>query len=160
LDWLIDELVSAAQSHVLVVWASAAPWIVDDQPETDQWGGYPEERARIADAIAAAGVKNLVMVSGDFHISAIDDGTNSGYAADGTRGFPVLHAGPLDRPGVPAGGPYSHGAVAESGQFGKLEIDDDGGSTIRVRLSGESWDGTALIELEVDVDVPSNAVST
>ena len=37
-------------------------------------------------------IRNLCMVSGVAHMVAIDDGTNSAYAADGGGGFPVLHA--------------------------------------------------------------------
>ena len=103
---------------------------------------------QIADGIASAGVTNLVMVSGDAHMVAIDDGSNSGYARDGTPGFPLLHAGALDRPGSVKGGPYSEGAYPGGGQFGRLEIRDDGGDAVDIVMSGHRWDGVELVRYE------------
>ncbi len=149
LAWLIDELVTSAADHALVVWANPTPWIVSASTSADDWSGWPDERRTIADALAAAEVDNLVMVSGDAHMVAIDDGTNSGYASDGRPGFPVLHAAALDRPGSIKGGPYSHGAVAGAGQYGRIEISDDGGPTVTVRLSGHNWLDEELLDLEL-----------
>ncbi len=153
LEWFIDELITSSQSHAAVIWVNPAAWITGGPPGGDQWGGFPEERRTIADAIAAAGIENLAVISGDFHMTAIDDGSNTGFATDGSPGFPLLHAGPLDRPGGPAGGPYSHGAFHEGGQYGKVEITDDGGSTIAVRLSGHRWDGAELVALDLTFPV-------
>ncbi|MGI9614999.1 MAG: alkaline phosphatase D family protein, partial [Acidimicrobiales bacterium] len=149
LNWLIDELTSSARTHGAVVWVNPTPWISENG--TDDWGGYPEERQQIADALARENVDNLVMVSGDAHMVAIDDGTNSGYASDGSSGFPVLHAAALDRPGSVKGGPYSHGAFPGSGQYGRLGITDDGGPMIGLRLSGHTWDGRELVSLEIEL---------
>ncbi len=111
-----------------------------------------DERRLIADALSVAGVDNLVMISGDAHMVSIDDGLNSGYSSDGSPGFPVLHAAALDRPGSMKGGPYSHGAIAGSGQFGRIEIDDDGGDVVTVRLSAHNWEGEELLSYQFDVE--------
>ncbi len=153
LAWLIDELVTSAADHAVVVWVNPTPWIGAAGASTDDWSGWAEERRSIADALAAADVDNLVMVSGDAHMVAIDDGTNSGYASDGRPGFPVLHAAALDRPGSLKGGPYSHGAVAGAGQYGRIEIEDDGGPIVTVRLSGHNWLDEELLDLEVTFEV-------
>ncbi len=154
-QWLVDELTTAANTHAVVVWVSPAPWISIDRAGSDQWGGFADDRARIANALADADVQNLVMVSGDYHATAIDDGTNSGYSDNGEPGFPVLHAGPLDRPGRPTGMPYSHGAFTDGGQYGVVEVIDGGGSTVNVLLSGKNWTGRVLTQLELEVDVPA-----
>jgi hypothetical protein len=60
----------------------------------------------------------------------------------------VFHAGALDRPGSLKGGPYSHGAEPGGGQFGLVEVSDDG-TTILLRLSGLDWEGRVLVEYEV-----------
>ena len=119
-QWLLDELTDSSTTHALVVWASSVPWIgaSPDAGGGDGWSAYPHERQRVADAIAAAGVHNLIMVSGDAHMVAIDDGTNSDYATGGGAGFPVFHAAALDRPGGVKGGPYSEGVFPGGGQFG------------------------------------------
>jgi phosphodiesterase/alkaline phosphatase D-like protein/membrane-associated phospholipid phosphatase len=144
LAWLLDELADARRWG-LVVWANADPWIAPASAGRDDWGGYADERRTIADAIAAAGVDNLVMVSGDAHMLAVDDGSNSDYSTNGGGGFPVLHAGALDRPGSVKGGPYSEGAFPGAGQFGLLHIDDDG-DRVTVELEGRDWTGRVLVE--------------
>ena len=154
--WLINEIITASQSHALVVWANPAPWNVPAANGTDQWGGFPEERRRIANAIAEADITNLVMISGDWHTAAIDDGTNTSYADDGTPGFPLVHAAPLDRPGraLGAGQSFSHGVFTNAGQFGTIRILDDGGPSIDVTLTAHLWTGEELGTLNYTVSNP------
>jgi hypothetical protein len=76
---------------------------------------------------------------------AIDDGSNSEYAAgapSGQRGFVVAHAAPLDRWPRLKGGRYSHGQIAANGQFGVLDVVDDG-ETVRVEIQG--WRGASPV---------------
>ncbi|MBF6241091.1 alkaline phosphatase D family protein [Nocardia otitidiscaviarum] len=150
LAWLVDEVVRSSRTHALVVWGNSMPWIGGAEPGSDSWAGHPDERARIADAIAAAGVRNLLMVAGDAHMVAIDDGTNSDYSTTGGYGFPVLHAAALDRPGNVKGGPYSEGAYPGGGQYGVVDVADDG-RTVTVTLTGKRWDGTVLVDYEFTV---------
>jgi hypothetical protein len=84
-------------------------------------------------------------LSGDAHMLAIDDGTHSQYSrrpgAPG-RGFVVAHAAPMDRPTSRKGGPYSHPPALENGQYGVLDIDDDGR---RVRITIQGMRGRAAV---------------
>lgn len=149
-DWFVEELVRSSRTHALVVWGNSLPWIGAADPGGDGWPGHPEERQYIADAIAAAGVRNLMMVGGDAHMVAIDDGTNSDYSTHGGAGFPILQAAALDRPGSVKGGPYSGGAFPGGGQYGVLDITDDG-VNLRVSLTGKRWDGTVLTDYAFSV---------
>ncbi len=142
--WLAQELVAASRRHALVVWVDPDPWIAPAKPGADDWGGYAEERRELADVLATADVRNLVMVAGDAHMVAIDDGTNTGYGTEGGSGFPLLHAAALDRPGNVKGGPYSEGAFPGGGQFGTVSITDSGGSSVEVALTGYDWHGRVL----------------
>lgn len=145
LSWLIDELTTSSRTHALVVWANDVPWIGTASPGADGWAGYATERTRIADALAGAQVDNLVMVAGDAHMVAIDDGTNTDYSTDGSGfGFPLLQAAALDRRGDIKGGPYSDGAFPGGGQYGMLQIADRD-SVIDVTLSGRTWEGRILV---------------
>lgn len=135
---------SASTSHALVVWVNPDPWIAPAAAGRDDWGGYPDEREHIAGVIDRAGITNLVMLSGDAHMLAIDDGTNSGYGPSGS-GFPVLHAAALDRPGGVKGGPYSHGTLPGAGQFGTITVHDDGTAPETVDLAGRDWTGRVLL---------------
>ncbi|WP_129668106.1 alkaline phosphatase D family protein [Phytoactinopolyspora endophytica] len=142
LRWLEDELATASRDHALVVWVNPVPWIASSAG--DHWGGFPEERRLIAEHIEDEGIENLVMLSGDAHMLAIDDGSNSGYGPSG-EGFPVLHAAALDRPGSSKGGPYSHGAAPGGGQFGTITVHDDGSGPVTVDLAGWDWTGDELL---------------
>ena len=149
LAWLEDELVSASRSHALIIWMNSTPWIGAASPSGDGWSGFAEERRHIADTLAQAEVDNLLMVSGDAHMLAFDDGTDSGYATDGSPGFPVFHAAALDRPGNVKGGPYSGGALPGFGQYGVIDIRDDG-ETIEVELTGKNWKGEVLLSAQLE----------
>lgn len=131
-DWLLRELERSTDA-ALVVWVNTVPWITKaserpDRVAGDGWGPYRDERREIANAIARLGLdRRLVMLSGDAHMVAIDDGTNSNYSDDPTtRGFPVVHAAPLDRRTSYKGGDYSHGDSRQNGQFAVMTVDDDG----------------------------------
>lgn len=113
LEWFKAEL-DAASNFSVLVWASSRPWIGPNNPAKDHWGSYAEQRRDIADHIARRGISNLILVSGDAHMLAADNGTNSDYSTAGlpAAGFPVLQAAPLANFGSAKGGPYTEGCVA------------------------------------------------
>jgi hypothetical protein len=117
-------LVDASQNFPLVVWGNTLPWI--GITGDDGWHLYTHERQELADVIRDNQINNLCMLSGDAHMLAIDDGSNSDYATGGGAGFPVMHAGSLDQTPSLKGGPYSHGAYPARGQFGEMTVVDRG----------------------------------
>lgn len=145
LEWLLDELATSSRSHSVVIWVSSIPWLGEAERGADSWAGFPEERALIGRHIEVNGIDNLVMLAGDAHMVAFDDGTNN---PDG--GFPVMHAGALDRPGSEKGGPFSGGAFPGAGQFGLVEVSDDGGGPVEIELSGHSYDGRELLSIDLE----------
>jgi phosphodiesterase/alkaline phosphatase D-like protein len=149
--WLERELLAADRQYALTVWVNPTPWIDAATAGSDTWAGYSTERRELADFIADNGLNRIVMLSGDAHMVAIDDGTNTDYSTRGTgASFPLLHAAALDRPAKVKGGPYSEGAVGGGGQFGVLEVEDSG-ATVRVRLSGRNWRNEILLSYEFAV---------
>lgn len=144
LAWFEDEIVAASQTHALVVWMNPSPWIGEANPSGDGWAGFADERRHIADVLSDAAVENVLMVSGDAHMLGFDDGSNSGYASDGSPGFAVFQTAALDRPGNVKGGPYSGGAFPGFGQYGVIDVDDDG-QLLEVRLTGKNWKGDVII---------------
>ncbi len=153
-EWFLDELEISARDHEVIVWVNVVPWITE-AGSGHGWGRYDWERRVIADRIRKLGlVERLVMLSGDAHMVAIDDGTNSNFATQavsGERGFPVVHAAPLDRYARHKGGPYSHGKAArrilfgliQIQQFGLADISDDG-DVVELRLTGRNKKGELL----------------
>lgn len=153
LSWLEDELRAAADQYPLIVLVTSVPWVAAPEAGADHWGGYATERAQIADLIASHEIHGLLMVAGDAHMVAIDDGSNTQFSAVGKTSFPLLHAAALDRPGSVKGGPYSEGVSPGGGQFATIEIHDTGSDEIAVALTGLDWTGATLVEYTFVVDV-------
>jgi membrane-associated phospholipid phosphatase/MFS family permease len=141
--WLKGELLRAKWNGQLAVWVNSVPWIAVDG--TDSWAGYPRERRELADFVSRSRIDNLLMLAGDAHMIAIDDGTNNRYATRSGR-FPVMHAAALDRRGDRKGGPYSEGAFPGSGQFGTMSVRDTGRATLLVTLAGWNYRGERIVE--------------
>jgi len=134
--WFKQELLDAKSKYPLIVWVNSLPWI--GLTGDDGWYAYTNERRELANFIKDNDIKNLCMISGDAHMLAIDDGTNSGYATGGGAGFPVMQAAALDQNGSVKGGPYSEGTFPGGGQFGLMTFNDTGDS-IRVDWSGRNY---------------------
>ncbi len=145
--WFKQELITARDAGFpLILWASTVPWIGPAQLGNDTWAGFATERTEIANFLKDNRIRNVVIVSGDMHALAYDDGSNSDYAVGGGAPLVVLQAAPLTRPGEPKGGPYTAGPVLGTAQYGLLEITDAGGPTLQCRYSGKRvGDGAKLV---------------
>jgi alkaline phosphatase D len=135
--WLLAELERAAsQSVPLVVWVNPVPWITADG-DAQGWGRFVEERRLIGERIKALGLSGrLLMLSGDAHMLAFDDGRNNAHG-----GFVVAQAAPLDRFVRRKGGPYSHEPPSQqNGQFGTLRVEDTG-DTLTATVQGHRYLG-------------------
>uniref|UniRef100_A0AAV1URG1 PhoD-like phosphatase metallophosphatase domain-containing protein n=1 Tax=Peronospora matthiolae TaxID=2874970 RepID=A0AAV1URG1_9STRA len=125
--WFKSELVRATSDPDvrLIVWVNTMPWLDDER----KWGQFVHEQQELVNYIKAHGLNKwvpIVIVSGDAHMLAVDDGRHS------PGNLTVLHAAALGRPGSIKGGPYSHGAFAGSGQYAVMDITDEGGKHGRV----------------------------
>jgi phosphodiesterase/alkaline phosphatase D-like protein len=136
-QWLKDQLVAARDAEApLILCVITVPWVSSDSTD-DNWGAYTHERRELADFIKNNRIQNLVMLSGDMHALAYDDGTNSDYATGGGAPVKVFHAAALARGGSTKGGPYSGGApIAGFPQYGLLDIAPTTGGALRVAFTG------------------------
>jgi phosphodiesterase/alkaline phosphatase D-like protein len=135
--WFKQELINARDSGFpLIVWVCPDPWIAKAQLGDDTWGGHATERTEIANFIRDNRITNLVLLSGDMHGLAYDDGTNADYATGGGAPVAVLHAAALTSEGSAKGGPYTAGPIPGSQQYGILEIYDNGGPSVACRFLG------------------------
>ncbi|MCC5829182.1 MAG: alkaline phosphatase D family protein [Phycisphaeraceae bacterium] len=133
-EWFLEEIRSAAEDHVLIVFVSSVPWIAAQG--RDHWGAAQEERRIIANFIKEHDIP-ICIIAGDAHMVAIDDGRNADYADGRGAPIPVFQAGALGRRGSYKGGPYSHGAHPGPNQFGIFRVNDDG-RTVRVEWSARN----------------------
>ena len=160
--WLEAQFLDASQqSYALVIWVNVVPWITKSTPGTKHgWEPFSWERRYLADRIKELGlVKRLLILSGDAHMVAFDDGTNSNYASDqkpGEPAFPVAQAAPIHRYPRVKGGPYSHGTYAhkrlfgllQEKHFGLMEVQDNG-AVLEVVLRGIDSKGQQLEGMEL-----------
>jgi len=155
-QWFVDELTRAADEKAAVVfWGNSVPWITKLHAGTGQgWEPYARERAEIAGTISKLGLTSrLIVLSGDAHMAAIDDGTNSNYVEGtdpSTRGFVVMQAAPFSRWARAKGGPYSHGRSIRNHQFGWVEVKDTGGA-VTVELTARNQAGLVIPGLALTV---------
>lgn len=135
--WFKQELINARDGGFpAIVWVCPDPWIAPASLGDDTWGGHVTERTEIANFIRDNRINNLILLSGDMHALAFDDGTNSDYATGGGAPLIVLHAAALTSGGSNKGGPYTEGPYAGSQQYGILEFYDQGGPSIACRFLG------------------------
>lgn len=142
--WLMDELRNADR-YGLVVWSNGTPWVGKADPTNDTWAGFATERTAISNAIARYDVDNLLMVSGDAHMLAYDDGTHTDYSDSGKAAFPLFQAASLDRIGSVKGGPYTEKPIPGGGQFGIVTVEDDG-QTVTVTMTARNYEDEVLFE--------------
>lgn len=106
----------------------------------DSWAAYAFERAELAAFVKRHGIRGLVILHGDMHALAADDGSNSDYAPGGGAPIPVMAAAPLDQDSSLKGGPYSQGIYRprkHEGCFGLVTVVDEG-NAIMARFSGRN----------------------
>lgn len=131
-EWFVRELETGRDEQGLIVWVNTFPWI--GVSGDDGWHRYTTERREIATFIKDNNINNkLLMIAGDAHMIALDDGRNNQYASGGGGSFPVVHAAALDSTPSEKGGPYSEGAHKGTSQWGVLKFTDNG-SKIEVEV--------------------------
>jgi alkaline phosphatase D len=151
-QWFKDELLYAKANYPLIFWVSSVPWIADAANNRDDWGGYHAERVEIADFIKANQIRNLVVLSADAHMIAADDGYaedgHSDYATGGGAPLRVLHAAALNQNGSLKGGPYNKGYFTNPsssvGQYGLVQVRDNGSDSLSVRFIGKRLPAATL----------------
>ncbi len=136
--WFKQELISARDAGFpLILWVCTIPWIGAAGSGDDDWSVFSNERRELANFIRDNAIRNLVLLSGDMHALAYDDGTHSDYADGGGAPLVVLHAAALTSTGSVKGGPYAGGPVPGSQQYGILEVTDNGGPSVQCRYTGK-----------------------
>jgi alkaline phosphatase D len=69
MDWLIGALKgSGAQWKLLLNQVTMAAEPFGDGPRSDMWDGFPDDRARLLGEIERAGIRNVIVLTGDAHV--------------------------------------------------------------------------------------------
>lgn len=152
--WLQNLLNTSTQPMTVIV--SSVGWIgaagVDSGQ--DHWAYYTTERAEIGGWITANAAKTkCVIISGDAHMLAYDDGTNS------VASVPQYHAAALNQSTSTKGGPYSGGSRASSNAYGYMSVVDSG-SQVSLTYSGYYDGGTLWKSHTTTATVPATVTAT
>jgi len=164
-SWLLEQFkISKSQQlknqEGLIIWVNSIPWIAQaNDLKTGSWNKFERERNEIANFIKEHDIDKLLMISGDAHMLALDDGqtgTANNYATGGGGSFPVIQASSLDSIGSIKGGPYNgkkyiidsniknkNGAISGRGQWGLLNFIDDG-NKIEVKVELKRMEDTLI----------------
>jgi hypothetical protein len=141
-QWFKNQLVAARDAETpLIVWMSGLPFLSSSSLR-DNWGSYRTERTELLEFIRDEDIRNIVIISGDMHALAYDDGRVTESYVAGVR-IPIFHAASLTRNGSEKGGPYSGGVSEGSGRYGILEISDDGSQVSATYLGRIASSATA-----------------
>lgn len=164
--WFQAELLAAKSAGQAIVWVSSVPWCMDTYVGSDKWGGYTTERARLANFIKDNGLAGrMIGISGDIHTLAIydpDESTDADYATGGGANFAWMNAAPIDNWTMPQGSiadslcfttpPYPDEPPGGDGygprrqQWGGFAVEDEGGSTITITMTGYALDGAGIAQ--------------
>lgn len=137
--WLRNEFLQANLNRQIIFWASSVSFAGND---TDNWGGFSSEREEIADFLRDNNIKNMMIMCGDAHMIAIDDGTNSDFSTvmPNPNLYPIVQASALNGTGSYKGGTYSEGfffnPTNTDGQFALIKVTDNGGADVCIEIDG------------------------
>lgn len=148
--WLQNLLNNADTPMTVIV--SSVGWIgaagVDSGQ--DHWAYYTTERAEVGGWITANAAKTkCIFISGDAHMLAYDDGTNS------VAGCPQYHAAALNQNTSTKGGPYSGGSRASNNAYGFMEVTDTG-AQVALKYTGIYNGSTVWTTHTTTVNAPTN----
>jgi hypothetical protein len=93
MNWLKQQF-SQCAAYDLVILVSSFNWIGQPEGKLYGWTEFAADRQAIANAIESNQCTDkLILLAGDAHMLAFDDGANSNYAStgsSGSKGFPVV----------------------------------------------------------------------
>lgn len=158
--WFKNECISAKNNNQVIIWISSVPW--GGTVDMDTWAGFAAERTELSDFFKVNGIQNLLIICGDAHMIAFDDGTNHDFStgANNPYKYPVLQAAAINQTGSFRGGTFSHGFFSnptqQHGQYAALDITDDGSNNITVGITGYRVDsaGVESVLLTYTVNFP------
>lgn len=139
-QWLKDTINASAEEVIII--GQSGPFVTSASAGGDTWDGFITERNELASFFAASShAGKIVMLGGDMHALAANDGSSS------PGGVVMLQAAPFSQTSSVKGGPYTQGPYQSSSAYGRVTINDSGGTTIQVVFKGYTTDGTERISL-------------
>jgi len=154
-QWLKDTIDAATEPAIVIV--QSDPWIGSAITSDSGWFGFTTERTELANYMVASG-KNFIMLGGDMHAVAADDGTHA------AGNITVFQAAPFGQTASQKGGPYTTGPFPSSGtafttQYGRVVVTDNG-TDIEFAFNGYDSTDTSVANLTKSFDLTEDNVHT
>jgi len=136
-EWLKNEMRQAKARGEIIAWVSSVSYSGTGK---DNWGGFPADREEMGNFFRDENIENMFILSGDAHMSAIDNGTHSDFSTgkNNPNRYPIFQSAALNNVGSDKGGEYSEGGTFPNppftGQFGVVTVTDRGGSDICINF--------------------------
>lgn len=137
MQWFKNEMITARDRGEVIAWVTSVSY---SGTKKDNWGGFEKDREEIGNFLKEQKIENLFILSGDAHMTAIDNGTNTDFSTgkDNPYRYPVFQSAALNNVGSDKGGIYSEGGTFPNppftGQFGLVTVTDYGGSEICINF--------------------------
>lgn len=152
-QWLKDEITNAVEPVIII--QNPDPWVGAAEAGDDGWFGYTTERTELANHISSSG-KNVVILSGDMHAVAYEDGSGA------PGGVTTFNGGPFHQNASQKGGPwdaiYPSSGTTVVQQYGWIDVTDTG-STIALAFKGFSADNTQRVSYTKTFQLAVEAVA-
>lgn len=151
-NWFKQECLAARDNCQMIAWITGTSW---GGTQSDNWGGFSAERTELSNFFRDNNIQNMMIFSGDAHMIAIDNGSNHDFStgSNNANDYPVFAAAGLNQSGSNKGGTYSQGAFTNSsssnGQYGIVEVTDNGGSSISFTFRGYRTTGNSTTETQI-----------
>jgi phosphodiesterase/alkaline phosphatase D-like protein len=151
-QWFKDQCIYARDNRLMIAWVTGISF---GGTTRDNWGGFAHEREELSNFFLDNDIRNMFILSGDAHMVAIDDGTHHDFssAKANPNRYPVFQSAALNRHGSMKGGGYTEGTFPnpdiDTGQYGVVEIVDDGGNFITVTFKAFRTAGLSEKEKEL-----------
>jgi alkaline phosphatase D len=170
-QWFKDQCLYAKNNNLIIAWVTGVSF---GGNQSDNWGGFREERKELSDFFQTNNILNMFLLSGDAHMVAIDNGSNHDFSTAGnSNDYPVFQAAALNQSGGYKGGTYSEiGPVIPNGannsyinpnssfgQYGVVDITDAGGSQVSINFTAYRVTSAGAEQLLVSYNFTRNLLA-
>lgn len=149
-QWFKEQCLWARNNNLMIAWVTPVSF---GGNRTDNWGGFLAERTELSNFFRDSSIRNMFLLSGDAHMLAIDNGSNHDFSTGQNNPFdyPVFQAAAVNNTGSTKGGVYSEGGTfpnpnSSTGQYGLVEVKDNGGDSISIKFTGFRTAGNTMAE--------------
>lgn len=170
-QWFKDQCLIAKTNNLIIAWVTSVSF---GGNQNDNWGGFVAERRELSEFFKANSIENMLLLSGDAHMAAIDNGSNHDYSIAGnSNDYPVFQAAALNQSGSYKGGIYSEvGPVAPNGtnnsyinpnstfgQYGVVDVTDLGNTQVMISFTAYRVTSTGTEQLLVSYTFTRNLLA-